>query len=156
MKVLTIIFLLVFTAKGYAQHIATTFQDAESKGYSMAKLDSLYASALHSDSTKAVFKGKQSQEFYKAYTDMLNNLAVYLNKHDFVWDKPTRIFNRIYFEPDGSVSYYLVNLQNSGLTASRQKQFTKLLNSFIQEYKIKITGNSRFAQCSPVMYQNSK
>ncbi|WP_311950526.1 hypothetical protein [Mucilaginibacter terrae] len=153
---MTVIILILISVKGYAQHIAETFQEAEKKGYSMQKLDGEYASALHADSTKAVFKGGRSQEFYKAYANMLNTLAVYLNKNNFVWEKPTRIFNRIYFEPDGCISYYLVNLENTGLTASRQKQFITLVNNFIQDYKIEITGNSRFAQCSPVMYQNSK
>ncbi|WP_345949510.1 hypothetical protein ABDD95_21945 [Mucilaginibacter sp. PAMB04274] len=155
-KIIALPVLLLLSFGCHAQHVADTFQNAEQQGYSMMKLDKAYGSALDADSTKAVFKGQKTGEFIKAYTQMLNNLQVYLNQHGFIWDKPTRIFNRIYFEPDGSISYYLVNLKTTSLNEEKQKQFVALLKDFIQNYKINITGNTRFAQCSPVLYQNSK
>jgi hypothetical protein len=155
MKLMLVCLMLIISVSGYAQHIADTFQHAEKSGYAMSALDGQYASALNSDSTKAVFKGKRSEAFIQAYTAMLNDLSKYLNQHKFSWQKPTRIFNRIYFEANGSISYYLVNLQNTGLNAGQAAQFIKLLNQFVKNYKIKIKADSRFAQCSPVVYQNS-
>jgi hypothetical protein len=87
---------------------------------------------------------------------MLYDLNSYLNKNNFTWDKPTRIFNRIYFQPDGSINYYLVNLALPGTDTRKAKQFIPLLNQFVQTYKIKITAKTKFAQCSPVVYQDVK
>ena len=144
----------MLTLKVSAQHIASTFQAAEKGAYSMQKLDAIYPAALAADSTKAVFKGGQQEKLITAYSALLNKLSVYLNKNNFRWDKPTRIFNRIYFAADGSINYYLVNLVGSGLSNDQQKQFLKLLNQFIKTNKIDIKANTRFAQCSPVVYKN--
>jgi hypothetical protein len=149
--------LLIFTAlSAKAQHVASTFQQAESTNHSMQKLDEIYPSALHSDSTKAVFKGAAQAQFINAYKTMLYDLNTYLNENNFTWGKPTRIFNRIYFKPDGSIDYYLVNLALPGTDTSKAKQFIPLLSQFVKTYKIKITAKTKFAQCSPVMYQDVK
>lgn len=153
---LVIIALALSTVTAKAQHVAATFQDAEKKGYSMQNLDKMYPSALSSDSTKAVFKGAEQTSFINAYKGMLFDLAAYLNKNGFSWGKPTRIFNRIYFKPNGAIDYYLVNLVGTGIDDAKGAQFVKLLGDFTQFYKIKITGETRFAQCSPVLYQDSK
>jgi hypothetical protein len=156
MKYLATILLLSVTLSSRAQHIASTFQQAEKTGYSMQHLDEIYPSALHSDSTKAVFKGAAQAQFITAYKAMLYDLNTYLNKNNFTWGKPTRIFNRIYFKPDGSIDYYLVNLALPGTDTTKAKAFIPLLTQFVQFYKIKITAKTKFAQCSPVMYQDSK
>jgi hypothetical protein len=156
MKYIIAILLLSAALSSQAQHIADTFQQAEKTGHSMQHLDEIYPSALHSDSTKAVFKGKEQGQFIGAYKTMLFDLNSYLNKNGFSWDKPTRIFNRIYFQSDGSIDYYLVNLENTGISDEKAKQFIPLLNKFVAFYKIKITASTKFAQCSPVLYQNAE
>jgi hypothetical protein len=149
------ILLIITVSKVSAQHIANTFQVAAQAGYSMQQLDAVYPSAV-SSGDKAVFKGAAQDKFITAYTYMLNGLALYLNKNKFYWGMPTRIFNRVYFAADGSINYYLVNLEKSGLDENRQKQFLSLLNTFIKTNKINITAGTRFAQCSPVIYKDIK
>ncbi len=150
----TLILLLLICAKSTcAQHVADTFQHAETSGYSMQELDKKYKSAIGAGDV--VFKGDDEQRLITAYTTMLHDLNKYLNENNFRWDSKVRIFNRIYFEPDGSISYYLVNLKPTGLDEEKQKAFVNLLSNFIQHYKIKITANTRFAQCSPVVYEDA-
>jgi hypothetical protein len=149
-----LILLLLFCTKSVcAQHVADTFQHAEASGYSMQELDKKYKSAIGAGDV--VFKGDDEQRLITAYTTMLHDLNKYLNENNFRWDSKVRIFNRIYFEPDGSISYYLVNLKSTGLDEEKQKAFVNLLSNFIQHYKIKITANTRFAQCSPVIYEDA-
>ncbi|WDF56085.1 hypothetical protein [Mucilaginibacter sp. KACC 22063] len=152
MKKLLIIVFALGIKYAQAQHIADTFQQAEAKGYSMQSLDKKYPGAIGAG--EVVFKGDDEKRLIAAYSNMMQDLSTYLNKNDFYWDKPVRIFNRVYFEPDGSISYYLVNLAPVGLQEVKQQRFLSLLNSFIQNYKINITAKSRFAQCSPVIYSN--
>jgi len=144
--------VLLFAVKGtFAQHVADSFQHAESAGYSMQVLDKQYKSAVGAGDV--VFKGDEKL-LISAYTAMLYDLNKYLNQNNFRWNSQVRIFNRVYFETDGSISYYLVNLKPTGLDEEKQKAFLSLLSSFIQHYKINITANSKFAQCSPVIYED--
>lgn len=152
MKALLLLLMIAFTLPVWAQHVADTFQSAETKGYSMLQLDKQYPSAIGAG--EVVFKGDDQQKLTVAYGKLIQDLAKYLNQNNFYWKTPVRIFNRIYFEPDGSISYYLVNLAPTDLDEARQQQFLTLLNKFVQNYKINITAKSRFAQCSPVLYSN--
>ncbi|OKS89270.1 hypothetical protein RG47T_4754 [Mucilaginibacter polytrichastri] len=144
--------LLITGQIAFAQHIADSFQHAESNGYSMQALDKVYKSAVGAGDV--VFKGDDEKRLITAYTTMLQDLNKYLNENNFRWNSPVRIFNRVYFEPDGSISYYLVNLKPTGLDEEKQKACINLLSKFIQRYKIKITASSKFAQCSPVIYED--
>lgn len=152
MKISLLMVMLLFVKTAFAQHIADSFQNAEAKGYSMQALDKKYPSAIGSGNV--VFKGDNEKLLISAYTALIQDLNRYLNKNGFKWNAKVRIFNRIYFEPDGSISYYLVNLAPTGLDASKQARFLTLLNAFIQDHKINITAKTRFAQCSPVLYQD--
>lgn len=153
-KSIWVIALLIIVKSASAQHIADSFQHAETQGYSMQELDKQYPSAIGGDN--AVFKAEQEPKFIQAYTNMLTDLAKYLNKNGFWWgdNVHAKIFNRIYFERDGSISYYLVNLEPLNMEKVRQNAFIFLLNNFIQNYKLKMKANGRFAQCSPVLYQD--
>jgi hypothetical protein len=149
--------LLMFCSLSvFAQPRAITFQDAEKEGLTVQKLDKLYGNAVDTDSTKAVFKGTDSKTFYNAYVTLLTDMSAYMQQNGFQWGKPTRMFHRIYFEPDGTIDYYLLNIKPAGLTEEKEKQFMTLLNGFIKDYKIKITANKKFAQCSPAIYQDAK
>lgn len=156
MRYTALTFMLIIPVLCFAQSKALTFQDAEKQGVAMQKLDKLYANALDADTAKAVFKGTQVQAFYKAYTTMLTDLSAFLQKNNFKWEKPTRIFHRIYFEPDGSIDHYLLNLQPTGMDAAKQDMLIKLVNDFAKNYKLAITADKKFAQCSPAIYQDAK
>ncbi|RVU01729.1 hypothetical protein EOD41_07145 [Mucilaginibacter limnophilus] len=156
MRYTAFIFLLLIPAMCHAQQKALTFQQAEKQGIAMQKLDKLYANALDADTAKAVFKGAEVQVFYKAYTTMLSDLSIFLQKNNFKWEKPTRIFHRIYFEPDGNIDHYLLNLQPTSMDAAKQDTLIKQVNEFAKNYKLAITANKKFAQCSPAIYQDAK
>jgi hypothetical protein len=150
------VFLLAFSFSylSFAQK-AMTFNEAEQSGIKISTLDSLYKSALHNDSSLAVFKDNQN-EFIAAYQDLIKGLSQYLNANNFSWIKDTRCFNRIYFNKTGKIDYFLYDFQAGQLTKEKEAQFDVLLNKFIDGYQFPLKAETDFAQCSPVKYQPSQ
>lgn len=151
-KYLVAVFLTV-ALSCFAQKMAATFQKAIDQGVSIQKLDSMYKPALSSDSLHAVFVGKE-KAFYDSYIHLLKDLNSYLKKNSFSWNKTSRCFNRIYLNKEGQIDYFLFNFKAGEISAEKEEQFAKLLGVFIQTYQFPMEANSKFAQCSPVVYSD--
>ena len=152
--------LLMFCFNSFGQHLGMTFQTAEKQGITIQHLDSIYKSALHADTSQAVFKTDSEQvNLQKAYIKLLQDFGKFLSYNNFKWDKPTKCFNRIYFNADGTIDYFLYNFlgkQEDKLSEERQKEFNELLNQFIKEYRFTMTAKVKFSQCSPTTYMSKK
>jgi len=146
--------LLFLSVAAVAQQRATTFKDAAKNNLTVEILNKQYKNALDADSNKSAFKGAGQQKFYNAYVALLTDLSVYLHQHNYKWNKPTRVIHRIYFEPDGTIDHYLLNLDGAGMDAAKQIKFISLLNQFVNNYKLKINADTKFAQCGPAIYQD--
>ena len=148
--------LLAVCLPAFGQHLGLSFQEAEEQGIVIKELDSIYKSAIHADTAQAVFKTEEEQRaMFEAYQKLLQDFGGFLSNHDFIWDKSTRCFNRIYFDTDGTIDYFLFNFledEPDKLSDEKQKEFQRLLNLFIADYKIPLTAKSKFAQCSPTRY----
>lgn len=157
MKTIVLLGLLITAAfHSFGQSKAMAFQDAEKQGILLKNLDSLYKSALHSDVKLAVFKTVEDQaNLRKAYVDLLQNLASFLKTHHFKWLKQTRCYNRIYFNANGTVDYFLYNFSREQISAEKELEFGRLLNLFVKDYRFPLTANESFAQCSPVKYSDN-
>jgi hypothetical protein len=143
---------MTFVFSSYGQK-AMTFKEAELRGKSFQHLDSLYKSAVHSNTDLAVFKSSEEQaELQKSYITLIKDLATFLKSKDFKWEKPTRCFNRIYFNPAGKIDYFLYNFSKDQIAPEKEKEFERLLNLFAKDYKFSLKANENFAQCSPIKY----
>ncbi len=153
---LMITILLSTCLQTFGQHLGLTFQSAEKQGISIKHLDSIYKSSVHSNTSLAVFKTEKEQEaLHQAYIKLLQDFGVFLSKNNFKWQKPTRCFNRIYFNTDGTIDYFLYNFL--GKTEDKpaensEMEFQRLINVFISDYKFSLTAKTKFAQCSPTTY----
>jgi hypothetical protein len=145
--------LLLLTVSTCFSQKAMTFQQASKSGVRISQLDSIYASALHSDSSKAVFWHSQ-EEFIDAYKSTLQTLGDFLKQNGFTWGKETGCFNRIYFNKEGGVDYFLYSFNKDVITPEKEKQFDVLLNRFIKDYKFPMKAGTGFSQCSPVRYRD--
>ena len=145
---------MTFSLQGFAQKVIT-FQNAIESGIRIEALDSMYKPALSggSDSLQAVFYGKH-KEFQTQYIAMLKAVGKHLKANNFSWGKNTRCFNRIYFNAQGTIDYFLFNFKKGELTLEKELEFEKLLSTFIENYKFPLPAQSRFAQCSPVTYSD--
>ncbi|MGN6568990.1 MAG: hypothetical protein ACTHJ0_13605 [Flavipsychrobacter sp.] len=129
-----------------------TINKAEQQGITIDHLDSLYMSAVHVDSNKAVFKSEAAADsLAHCYNRFIADFGKYLNQHNFKWAEPTRCWNRIYFHADGSVDYYLFSFKTN-VSEARTTEYKKLFRDYALTHKIGIAAPCNFAQCSPVLF----
>ena len=152
----TIIFtILISTVSSNAQNKALTFKQAELEGKSYIHLDSLYKSAIHSNEELAVFKSQKEQlEVQKAYQSLIFDLSKFLSESNFRWGKTTKCFNRIYFNKKGKIDYFLYSFPEGEITNEKEREFSRLLNIFVKKKKIQLNAKEKFAQCSPIKYND--
>lgn len=127
------------------------FAEAQSKGLRISRLDSLYQSGIHTDTSLAVFK-TNTEAYIDAYQQMLQALGTYLKEHQFEWTRPVKGFNRIYFARNGKVDYFVYQFRPGQLSEEQEQEFDRLLGSFLLNYRFPMEAPVPFAQCSPVTY----
>lgn len=147
--ILTLVMFNLATAQ-----IAISLEDAKSRGIEVAQLDSTYKSGIHSDASKAVFADQQNA-YIKAYYAMIHDLSAFLNGRDFHWGGQTRCFNRIYFNSEGAIDYFIYEFSEGEISDDRKETFERLLNEFIVDYRFTLSKGVPFAQCSPVNYRDT-
>jgi hypothetical protein len=150
MKSILLAFTLLFSSYAFCQK-AMTFKQAAEVGISIKDLDTMYMSGVHSDPSLKVFK-KNTDEFIESYYQMLRDFGKFLGSNDFKWETTTKCFNRIYFNKDGKVDYFLYNF-NSEISEEMKIRFDELLNEFIKDYQFPMSADVPFSQCSPVTYK---
>ncbi len=148
-------FFLGFISAVVAQPVTASFDQAKTTGISFTELDSLYPSAAHAMANKGVFSKNQSQ-FLQEYRNMMQEFGQFLMEHGFKWGGRTSFFQRIYFNNDGTIDYYFVNLDQSQLSAEKKKRFKKLLQKFSANYQFPMKAESNFAQCAPITFVDPK
>ncbi len=125
---------------------------SENADKKIKQLDSIYQSAVNVDTSLAVFKtDADQQKMFEAYSTFLKDFGKFLKQHDFAWGQETKCWNRLYFDKDGSVDYYIYNFK-SQIEKAKEEQFKLLFAEYIMTHKINITADKKFSQCSPVTY----
>lgn len=161
MKSVFKIFLIVLLSNNlYSQSKVFSIEEAQKIGISIEKLDVEYRSAVHTDSSKAVFKSEvEQQKLQESYIKLLQDFGSFLNKNNFKWESKTKCFQRIYFAPNGKIDYFIYNfklkniLPENLISEEKQKEFQRLLELFVKDYTFSSTASEQFAQCSPTSYQ---
>lgn len=151
--VISFIFLSLFS---FGQ-VGLEFNEAKRLG--LVDLDSIYMSAIHSDTTKAVFKTEREREnLIASYHQMLKDFGKFLSENNFEWKNKTLGFNRVYFNENGKIDYFLFSFRKSEheLTEHEHNEFQRLLNLFVKDYQFPLTADTKFVQCSPVTYLPQK
>lgn len=135
---------------------AMTFQDAEEAGVEMKDLDADYPSPLDSDSASVIIFGIDTQQYISYYREYLDELGEYLSKKGFKWERPRWCFNKIYFNKEGRVDYFLYNFRPGEITDEMATDFQKHLEKFVKKSEFPAKPNTAFSQCSPVTYADAK
>lgn len=151
-RVLLLAIFCVFSQYAFSQAKVLTFDQAPEFEIDIQQLDEHYPPAV-GPGENVVYKN-QDEAFTKAYSKMLNQLNQYLNNKGFYWQNPVRCFNRVYFNEKGEVDYYLFKFKPGSVSAQKQEKFSELVGAFLEDFQFELSSKKRFAQCSPVMYQD--
>lgn len=134
------------------------FLEAEGKGIFIDSLDLIYESAVNVDSSKAVFKEETDIErAMLAYRDMNKDFGKFLKENNFKWPFAITCFQKVYFNNDGSIDYFIFNFLGEPpykISAEQEMKFKELLNKFISTYKFPITADMKYTQCSTIVYES--
>lgn len=142
----------IFSQHAYSQVKVLTFDQAIDQAIDIPQLDTQYPPAIGAG--EEVVYRNQDQAFIEAYSGMLNELNQYLNGQGFYWENPVRCFNRFYFNEKGKVDFYLFKFKPGSVSEEKQKEFSELIEAFLKDYQFSLPSQKRFAQCSPVVYQD--
>jgi hypothetical protein len=146
--VFVVLTLFSVTAAHAQDEIAVPLEEAEQKGISIAQLDSLHRSAVHSNPDLAVFAGRD-QEVIQAWRGLLKALSEHLQANGFDWADPLRGYYRFYFRPEGTIELVLYRVPT--LEGEKAAEFGHLLNAFARLYQFDLRAKEGFAQCSPAV-----
>jgi len=135
---------------------AMTFQAGKEAGIEMKDLDANYTSPLDSDSASAAIFGVGQEQYIKLYQEYLGELGQYLSDQGFKWERPRWCFNKIYFNEEGRVDFFLYNFRPGEITDEMVVEFQKHLENFVKDSEFPTKPNSAFSQCSPVTYVDPK
>ncbi|WP_138429103.1 hypothetical protein [Fodinibius saliphilus] len=87
---------------------------------------------------------------------MMQELGQFLMENGFEWKKRTSFFQRIYFAKQGTINFYLVNLDQTHFSEKKKERFIELLHVFSEQYQFPMQANSNFAQCAPITFTDSQ
>ena len=93
------------------------------------------------------------EQFTLAHTDLLKRMNRFLTEKGFLWGQPALMHTRMYFNPNGSLDYYIYTTVPGQISEEKQRQFENLLRLFFSDYRFPIASKSGFSQCRPVMFQ---
>lgn len=116
-----------------------------------ALIDGAFRSAIHVDSSQAVFHDQQA--WVTEYKKMYGALSKHLKAGGLELSKPLRLNVRAYFRPDGSIGHIAFNHAPTDLDEQQAKLFKQLLEAFARDYKLSFSANEPFKQCGPVLLQ---
>lgn len=92
-----------------------------------------------------------------SWSELHQNIGRYLEKNDFSWeveDESITLFQKIYFNPKGEITYYFFNIQNPSISLEKKEEFGKLISDYIGENGIDYQRTEQFAQCGKTRYAN--
>lgn len=125
----------------------------DKKEFSAMKLDDTHLNMLNPKIAK-----EKHEEAMQSWTDIHVALNKFLHKEQFDWgidDEPIKIFNKIYFQKNGQVKYYVYGVY-ADVSPEKVSAFGELAQEFFADKKISLTRDVDFAQCGKASLLNLK
>ena len=92
-----------------------------------------------------------------SWTNFHKKVNEFLEEENFSWEVPDStisIYNRIYFDKNGNVNYYVFNINNPSITEDKKTEFENVLMQFSKNVKLELQRDQEFSQCGKTKYLN--
>ena len=146
----TILFSLTVAYASAQQGIS--LEDARKEGVGSDELDKTYDSALSTVET-SVTGEKKDEALLAAWRKLPKDFGAFLKKNDFQWKEDASCMTKVYFTPEGKITYFLYNVPSLG--EKEQAEFKRLLNIFIKDYTFDYTAKKQFTQCGSIKFKSN-
>ncbi len=152
MKKIILCLLSSFFVCSLCGQTAISINEAKKQGITFESLDSIYTSAISDGTKSCVFEN--SEEVLNAWYKMISDVSSFLVKNKEMLNININTFQRVYFNKDGKIDYYLFNIRNlDELTEGEVQLFTDLLNEFVKDYQFPLSADKGFSQCGSAKFQ---
>ncbi|HLV13749.1 MAG TPA: hypothetical protein VKY41_01115 [Xanthomarina sp.] len=93
----------------------------------------------------------------KSWSEFHKNISQFLIDENFKWEVPDStitIFNRIYFDKNGTIDYFTFKIKTPSVSDEKQTEYEKILLKFSKQVKLNLKRPEQYAQCGKTKYLN--
>lgn len=116
---------------------------------------------LNSTYTNLLDPRNVSESEYKivveSWSEFHKKISKFIKEENFKWEVPDStitIYNRIYFDKNGTIDYYTFKIKNPSISAEKRAEYEKVLQKFSKEVKLDLKRSEQYAQCGKTKYRN--
>ena len=152
-KIVFLTSILFITITTYGQDKVFSVEELIWHGLTMDHLDSIYKNGLPvSDPNHQLFNQNYFENVVeKARIDLLQKMGDYFKKNGLKWEKSVKCWNRIYFNSNGSIDYFVYHFKDK-IPDNKENEFKRLLNNFIKYNKVSINAPEKYSLCGTVSW----
>ena len=99
----------------------------------------------------------ERESVINSWSNFHKKVTKFLEEENFDWEVPDstiRIYNRIYFDKDGNINYYVFNIKNPSISMEKKVEFENVLLKFSKNVQLELQRDQEFAQCGKTKYLN--
>ena len=137
-----------------AEPIVISFDDKPAfADFTKLNLDDKCVNLLDPRNTPAA----ERESVVNAWSTFHKKVNTYLTEQNFSWEVPDstiRIYNRIYFDKNGNVNYYVFNINTPSVSEAKKAEFQRLLKMFSKDVQLGLKREEQYAQCGSIKYLN--
>lgn len=93
----------------------------------------------------------KAEKISKEWNLLLQSMADFFVKNNYIWQSPTSFFVKFYFDKNGGIDYLFYNPKNNEFNPNLQ--FVSILNKFIKNYRFDLKAKSKYSQCGGVVFK---
>jgi len=93
----------------------------------------------------------------ESWSEFHKKVSKFIKEENFKWEVPDStitIFNRIYFDKNGTIDYYTFKIKNPSVSAEKRAEYEKVLQKFSKEVKLDLKRSEQYALCGKTKYLN--
>lgn len=99
----------------------------------------------------------ERKSVFNSWSNLHKNVTRFLKEEKFDWEVPDStisIYNRIYFDKNGNINYYVFNINNPSVTEEKKAEFENVLLKFSKNVQLELQRDQEFSQCGKTKYLN--